>query len=181
MYFKANGTDVINPDAQDTLGRQAVNYLEMPDPEFPLTELADTVHGQVHIHYDYLAEEEKVSTIYVYTPAYFERAEKERSVMILKALSTETASCFLHQGKIPNIMEYFLAAGKAVETILVMTDAEETPERMQNIIKKYIPDGPKAKAIVVERRAEKIEIPSGDDCGLPDITITCISYIFPVS
>jgi len=132
-------------------GFQAVNYLEMPDPEFPLTELADTVHGQVHIHYDYLAEEEKVSTIYVYTPAYFERAEKERSVMILKALSTETASCFLHQGKIPNIMEYFLAAGKAVETILVMTDAEETPERMQNIIKKYIPDGQKAKAIVMER------------------------------
>ena len=71
--------------------------------------------------------------------------------MILKALSTETASCFLHQGKIPNIMEYFLAAGKAVETILVMTDAEETPERMQNIIKKYIPDGQKAKAIVMER------------------------------
>ena len=45
-------------------GFQAVNYLEMPDPEFPLTELADTVHGQVHIHYDYLAEEEKVSTIW---------------------------------------------------------------------------------------------------------------------
>ena len=152
VYFRANGTDVINPDAPvGYSGDRAVNYLEMPDPEFPLTELADTVHGQVHIHYDYLAEEEKVSTIYVYTPAYFERAEKERSVMILKALSTETASCFLHQGKIPNIMEYFLAAGKAVETILVMTDAEETPERMQNIIKKYIPDGQKAKAIVMER------------------------------
>ena len=71
--------------------------------------------------------------------------------MLLKALPTETAACFLHQGKIPNIMEYFLAAGKAVETILVMTDAEETPERMQNIIKKYIPDGQKAKAIVMER------------------------------
>ena len=152
VYFRANGTDVINPDAPvGYSGDRAVNYLEMPDPEFPLTELADTVHGQVHIHYDYLAEEEKVSTIYVYTPAYFERAEKEQSVMILKALSTETASCFLHQGKIPNIMEYFLAAGKAVETILVMTDAEETPERMQNIIKKYIPDGQKAKAIVMER------------------------------
>ena len=152
VYFRANGTDVINPDAPvGYSGDRAVNYLEMPDPEFPLTELADTVHGQVHIHYDYLAEEEKVSTIYVYTPAYFERAEKERSVMILKALSTETASCFLHQGKIPNIMEYFLAAGKAVETILVMTDAEETPEQMQNIIKKYIPDGQKAKAIVMER------------------------------
>ena len=152
MYFRANGTDVINPDAPvGYSGDRAVNYLEMPDPEFPLTELVDTVHGQLHIHYDYLTQEEKVSTIYVYTPEYFERAEKERSVMILKALSTETASCFLHQGKIPNIMEYFLAAGKAVETILVMTDAEETPERMQNIIKKYIPDGQKAKAIVMER------------------------------
>ena len=152
MYFRANGTDVINPDAPvGYSGDRAVNYLEMPDPEFPLTELVDTVHGQLHIHYDYLTQEEKVSTIYVYTPAYFERAEKERRVMLLKAFPTETASCFLHQGKIPNIMEYFLAAGKAVETILVMTDAEETPERMQNIIKKYIPDGQKAKAIVMER------------------------------
>ena len=38
-----------------------------------------------------------------------------------------------------------------METILVMTNAEETAERMQNIIKKYIPDGQKAKAIVMER------------------------------
>ena len=156
VYFRANGTDVINPDAPvGYSGDRAVNYLEMPDPEFPLTELADTVHGQVHIHYDYLAEEEKVSTIYVYTPAYFEKAEKERRVLLLKALSTETASCFLHQGKISNIMEYFLAAGKAVETILVMVDAEETPERIQNIIKKYIPDGQKAKAMVMERNADE--------------------------
>lgn len=77
VYFRVNGTDVMNPDAPVGYSRdRAVNYLEMPDPEFPLTELADTVHGQVHIHYDYLAEEEKVSTIYVYTPEYFERAEK---------------------------------------------------------------------------------------------------------
>ena len=85
----------------------------------------------------------------------FEKAEKERRVLLLKALSTETASCFLHQGKISNIMEYFLAAGKAVETILVMVDAEETPERIQNIIKKYIPDGQKAKAMVMERNADE--------------------------
>ncbi len=67
--------------------------------------------------------------------------------------STFHRNCVLFPapGKIPNIMEYFLAAGKAVETILVMTDAEETPEQMQNIIKKYIPDGQKAKAIVMER------------------------------
>ena len=48
----------MNPDAPVGYSRdRAVNYLEMPDPEFPLTELADTVHGQVHIHYDYLAED----------------------------------------------------------------------------------------------------------------------------
>ncbi len=156
VYFKVNGTDAINPDAPvGYSGDRAVNYLEMPDPEFPLTELADTVHGQVHIHYDYIAQEEKVSTIYVYTPAYFERTKKERRVILLKALPTETASCFLHQGKITNIMEYFLAAGKAVETILVMTDAEETPERIRNMIKKYIQEGQKTKAIVMERNAEE--------------------------
>ena len=100
--------------------------------------------------------------------------------MLLKALPTETASCFLHQGKIPNIMEYFLAAGKAVETILVMTDAEETPERMQNIIKKYIPDGQKAKAIVMERSDGEDWNPSGDDLQPAGYKIiTCISYIFP--
>lgn len=156
VYFKVNSTDVINPDAPvGYSGNRAVNYLEMPDKEFPLTELADTVHGQIHIHYDYLAQEEKVSTIYVYTPAYFERTEKERRVMLLKALPTETATCFLHQGKIPNIMEYFLAAGKAIQTLLVMTDAEENPERIQNIIKKYIPEGQRTKAIVMERNAEE--------------------------
>lgn len=156
VYFKVNSTDVINPDAPvGYSGNRAVNYLEMPDKELPLTELADTVYGQIHIHYDYLAQEEKVSTIYVYTPAYFERTEKERRVMLLKALPTETATCFLHQGKIPNIMEYFLAAGKAIETLLVMTDAEENPERIQNIIKKYIPEGQRTKAIVMERNAEE--------------------------
>lgn len=156
VYFKVNGTDVINPDAPVGYSEdRAVNYLEMPDSEFPLTELVDTVHGQVHIHYDYLADEETVSTIYVYTPAWFEKTEKERRVMILKALPAEVASCFLHQGKIPNIMEYFLAAGKSAETLLVMIDAEETPERVKNVIKKYIPEGQKTKAIVMERSEEE--------------------------
>ncbi len=36
VYFRANGTDVINPDAPvGYSGDRAVNYLEMPDPEFP--------------------------------------------------------------------------------------------------------------------------------------------------
>lgn len=46
-------------------------------------------------------------------------------------------------------------AGKAVETILVMVDAEETLERMQDIIKKYIPEGQRTKAAVMERNAEE--------------------------
>lgn len=127
-------------------GRQAVNYLKCQDPEFLLTELVDTVHGQLHIHYDYLTQEEKVSTIYVYTPAYFERAEKNGE-MLLKSVSWDCV-LFPVPGKIPNIMDIFWQQ-KSRRDYIVMTDAEETPERMQNIIKKYIPDGQKAKAIVM--------------------------------
>ena len=36
-----------------------------------------------------------------------------------------------------------------------MVDAEETLERMQDIIKKYIPEGQRTKAAVMERNAEE--------------------------
>lgn len=67
--------------------------------------------------------------------------------------STFHRNCVLFPAPGENTEHYGVFSGsrKAVETILVMTDAEETPERMQNIIKKYIPDGQKAKAIVMER------------------------------
>ena len=175
LQFLVNGTETINPDAPAGYeGGHAVNYLEMPlqetsDPKLPqqviteqevtetpvqcaLAELADTEHGQVHIHYAYHAKTEQVSCVWVYTPAQAGKSNKEQKIMWLKALSTENASCFLHQGKVINILEHLQKDSIAEDVILVMTDADTTPEQVDDVMTKYGIQIPQTVTCVMERR-----------------------------
>ena len=117
-----------------------------------LAELADTEHGQVHIHYAYHAKTEQVSCVWVYTPAQAGKSNKEQKIMLLKALSTENASCFLHQGKVINILEHLQKDSIAEDVILVMTDADTTPEQVNDVMTKYGIQIPQTVTCVMERR-----------------------------
>lgn len=175
VHFLVNGTETINPDAP--VGYEdghAVNYLEMPLQETPdsklpqqviteqevseipaqcaLAELADTEHGQVHIHYAYHANTEQVSCVWVYTPAQAGKSNKEQKILWLKALSTENASCFLHQGKVINILEHLQKNNASGNVILIMTDTDATPEQINDVMTKYGIQIPQTVICVMERR-----------------------------
>ncbi len=175
VHFLVNGTETINPDAPAGYeDGHAVNYLEMPLQETPdsklpqqviteqevsempaqcsLAELADTEHGQVHIHYAYHANTEQVSCVWVYTPAQAGKSNKEQKILWLKALSTENASCFLHQGKVINILEHLQKNNASGNVILIMTDTDATPEQINDVMTKYGIQIPQTVICVMERR-----------------------------
>ena len=176
LHFLVNGTETINPDAPVGYeGGHAVNYLEMmlqetskskipqqviPEhevPEIPAqysqVELTNTEHGQVHIHYAYHANTEQVSCVWVYTPAPAGKNNSEQKIMWLKALPTENASCFLHQGKVINILEHLQKDSIAEDVILVMTEADATPEQVGDVMTKYGIQWSQMSPCVMERSA----------------------------
>lgn len=178
LHFLVNGTETINPDAPAGYeDGHAVNYLEMPLQETlksktpqqviteqevsetpeqcALAELADAEHGQVHIHYAYHAKTEQVSCVWVYTPTQICKSNRQQKILWLKALPTEAAACFLHQGKVINILEHLQKDSIAEDVILVMTEADMTPEQVGDVMTKYGIQQPQMSACVMERRAEE--------------------------
>ncbi|MGN0351868.1 MAG: alpha/beta hydrolase-fold protein [Roseburia sp.] len=157
VRFFVNGTAVVNPDAPVGYSSyEAVNYLEMSDTQFALQELADVKHGQISIHYSYEADKDIVHTIYVYTPAQYEDSDLEKhNAILLKALPSETAACFLHQGKIPNIADNLLALGKTKGLFLIMADADVQTKQLENVLNEYGLNERIRKLNILERNTEE--------------------------
>ena len=139
VWFSVNGTAVLNPDAP--VGYEdgtAVNYLEMEETDFSLAELADVPHGQIHIHYFYHKEADRVDMIYTYTSAGDPKTVQNReNVILLKALMDETASCFLHQGKAANIADRISTEKDGVKQLLIMVNEDASKEQINEVLNKY--------------------------------------------
>ena len=153
VCFWVNGTAVLNPDAPVGYSDgTAVNYLEMEEQNFLFPQLANVPHGKIQIHYFYQKETDQVDMIYAYLPAEKKKTECKQRGMVLKALPSEMASCFLHQGKVPNMADRICAGNEKEELVLLMVDAESSQEQINAVWKKYDVCG---KVMVLERKEEE--------------------------
>lgn len=104
---------VVNPAAPVGFGyNRAVNFAEVPERNFSWHELKKTDHGQIHIHYS-CDGDGQVSMNYVYTPAgYGEDNCDTGRVCVLECAADERNFCWIHQGKIANIMDNLSGEGR---------------------------------------------------------------------
>ena len=130
VYFRANGTDVINPDAPvGYSGDRAVNYLEMPEEDFEEYRIRQVPHGTVHYEYYKSNSTGRTKLCYVYTPAgYEEHLEKRYPVLYLQHGGGENEVGWIWQGKLANIADNLIAKGQMKEMIVVMNTGYAFPE-----------------------------------------------------
>lgn len=120
--YYVNGCQVVNPLAPVGYGCfRAINYFEMPEPEFPEYKMNNVPHGAVHLNYYKSSVTGREKLCYVYTPAeYDDTQEKHYPVLYLQHGGGENEIGWIWQGKIANIADNLLAQGKMKPMIIVM-------------------------------------------------------------
>lgn len=138
VTFMVNGTPVVNPAAPVGFGyNRAVNFAEVPERNFSWHELKKTEHGQIHIHYS-CDGDGQVSMNYVYTPAgYGEDNCDTGRVCVLECAADERNFCWIHQGKIANIMDNLSGEGRIKGIMIIMADSTISDDIIGNITAIY--------------------------------------------
>ena len=138
VTFMVNGTPVVNPAAPVGFGyNRAVNFAEVPERNFSWHELKETDHGQIHIHYS-CDGDGQVSMNYVYTPAgYGEDNCDTGRVCVLECAADERNFCWIHQGKIANIMDNLSGEGRIKGIMIIMADSTISDDIIGNITAIY--------------------------------------------
>lgn len=138
VTFMVNGTPVVNPAAPVGFGyNRAVNFAEVPERNFSWHELKKTDHGQIHIHYS-CDGDGQVSMNYVYTPAgYGEDNCDTGRVCVLECAADERNFCWIHQGKIANIMDNLSGEGRIKGIMIIMADSTISDDIIGNITAIY--------------------------------------------
>lgn len=138
VTFMVNRTPVVNPAAPVGFGyNRAVNFAEVPERNFSWHELKKTDHGQIHIHYS-CDGDGQVSMNYVYTPAgYGEDNCDTGRVCVLECAADERNFCWIHQGKIANIMDNLSGEGRIKGIMIIMADSTISDEIIGNITDIY--------------------------------------------
>lgn len=138
VTFMVNGTPVVNPAAPVGFGyNRAVNFAEVPERNFSWHELKETDHGQIHIHYS-CDGDGQVSMNYVYTPAgYGEDNCDIGRVCVLECAADERNFCWIHQGKIANIMDNLSGEGRIKGIMIIMADSSISDDIIGNITAIY--------------------------------------------
>lgn len=120
--YYVNGTQVINPMAPVGYGCfRAINYFEMPEPNFSEHLITNVPHGTIHMNYYRSEQTEREKLCYVYTPADYDKSGNTRyPVLYLQHGGGENETGWIWQGKIANIADNLIAKGKAKPMIIVM-------------------------------------------------------------
>lgn len=102
-------------------GSYAVNFLEVPDPEFTDYLLKDVPHGTIHMEIYKSSVTGRHRNCYVYTPpSYTKDSQKKYPVFYMQHGGGENETGWLWQGKINYMMDNMIADGKCEEMIIVM-------------------------------------------------------------
>ena len=120
--YQVNGTSVVNPFAPVGYGCfKAINFFEMPDPDFTDYLLEDVPHGSIRLNFFRSSQTGRMKACYVYAPPGYDQSDKRYPVLYLQHGGGENETGWIWQGKIANIMDNFLAQGKCQEMLIVMT------------------------------------------------------------
>jgi enterochelin esterase family protein len=94
--------------------------IDIPDPDFPLAEPAETAHGEVRMHWYHSSICRSVRRCLVYTPPGYDTAADRYPVLYLQHGSGEAEFSWVGQGRANHILDNLLAAGKALPMLVVM-------------------------------------------------------------
>ncbi len=120
--FLTDGVVAMNPCFPIGYGcGKAMNFFEVPDPEFDSYLLKDVPHGTVHreIYKSRLTGRWRTALVYT-PPGYAENSEKRYPVLYLQHGGGENETGWIWQGKIDFLLDNLIAEGRAKEMIVVM-------------------------------------------------------------
>ncbi len=128
-YF-VNGAEILDRNAPVGYGGfKAVNYVDIPEENFTVDRIRDVKHGVLHQNYYKSERSGRTKICYVYTPpTYEENPEKRYPVVYLQHGGGENEMGWIWQGRINNIADNLIAAGKMEEMIIVMTSNYGFPD-----------------------------------------------------
>lgn len=118
-----NGVDAVDANAPVGYGGfRAINFFEMPEEDFEEYRIRQVPHGTVHLTYCPSGQTGRTKLCYVYTPASYEKnPDKKYPVLYLQHGGGEDETGWIWQGKLCNIADNLIAAGRMQEMIIVMT------------------------------------------------------------
>lgn len=122
VEFKVDGVYAMNTQLPIGYGcSYAMNFLDIPDPDFRYSLLTDVPHGTIHMELYKSSVTGRYRNCWVYTPPFYQRdSEKRYPVFYVQHGGGENESDWIWQGHINYIMDNLLAEGKCEEMILVM-------------------------------------------------------------
>ncbi|MDP4090400.1 MAG: alpha/beta hydrolase-fold protein [Bacillota bacterium] len=121
--YIVDGSIAISQSAPAGYGAfRAINFFEVPEPDFKYHELRDVPHGTVTMEqYKSQVENGKTRCCYVYTPpAYGTNPNKKYPVLYIQHGGGENETGWVWQGKVAKIIDNLLAEGACQEMIVVM-------------------------------------------------------------
>ena len=124
MYFLVDGVNAIHPTLPVGYGSAfAINFIEVPDPEFDAYLLKDVPHGSIHMELFESKITGRMRNCWVYTPAsYYENPEKRYPTLYIQHGGGENETGWIWQGKLNYILDNLIAEGKCEEMIVVMNN-----------------------------------------------------------
>ena len=127
-WFNLGGMEVSDPASKSYYGcSRMTSAIDIPETGCDFYEVKDVPHGQVHILTYYSEVRKANSTMYVYTPAsYTSGSNKKYPVLYIQHGGGEDETGWTLQGKTNFIMDNLIAAGKAKEMIVVMSNGNIT-------------------------------------------------------
>lgn len=122
VEFLVDGVNAIHPNLPIGYGCSvAINFLDVPDPEFTYCELRDVPHGSIHTEIYYSDVTKRYRNCLVYTPASYRTSnEKRYPVFYVQHGGGENETGWIWQGKINYILDNMIAEGKCEEMIVVL-------------------------------------------------------------
>lgn len=120
-YF-VDGVETINPQLPVGYGGSyAVNFIEVPDPDFTDYLLKNVPHGSIHMEIYKSTVTGRYRNCWIYTPPEYEKnIDKRYPVLYLQHGGGENETAWLWHGKINYIMDNLIHEGRCREMIIVM-------------------------------------------------------------
>lgn len=122
VEFLVDGVNAIHPNLPIGYGCScAINFIDIPDPDFTYGDLKDVPHGSIHTELFKSEITGRYRDCLVYTPAsYRENTEKRYPVFYIQHGGGENETGWLWQGKINYILDNMIAEGLCEEMIVVL-------------------------------------------------------------
>lgn len=123
-WFTIDGMEMSDPASKSFFGcGRMTSAIDIPEKNCDFYSIKDVPHGNTQIVNYYSSVRKKSSTMYVYTPASYDKSTSRRyPVLYLQHGGGEDETGWTLQGKTNYILDNLISSGKAKEMIIVMSN-----------------------------------------------------------